>query len=968
MVGSRVDLSSLAPRPNPSVLRHRDERRLPRSVVFNIEMRASPQEQAGGTGASEVSAAFERLGWGVAENARHDLGTDLFVMARDQRLFDLGLIVGVQVKAGPSYFREPDHDSSGSLLGWWFRDNDRSHIDAWLSHGLPHVLVLHDLQTRLSYWVHITQEVVVATGQGAKVRVPLAQTIQEEHRAALMAVAATPRPRVAWEGTAWSGLAALAPRDRLRHALLVPRLVAPHPNTGYNTIIAPDQAVALLVQARVDDLAEFASRHEHVPTIAEAATSPEWAWRFVGALGAHITTGDLSALLELDESSPTTAGSTAWTITVAAGLLEEARADEALVVLEAALARDRAEPVDQAWLTVQHARACAEIGRLDEARQDAVRAQAIQLTSPNDVTATAIAGVAAALLFNTSGWGQQDVADLITGTDTTASWWRTQTVSSGLAALASRTYRSWARDTAVTLGGGDPVNNQLIAASLTANYVGDHQAWRNLSALLGQSALMQLSRDSEQNKVRSQLEILRLAGDDKALGLAVRRVAADGPAVAITLEAANVSLPTSTRTTARADLVLLQYGGDLIDRATADTFVGWLLPALTDPSLFVSRTSPSYLLVGQLLDSLASVVPAASPSIQREVSDRVVTLPPQDDQFLATAWARVVSGLPEGVWNAGSAEQLQRVLEEHHAALRLPLMGVVARHDTSAMAELIEEAGTGALGALAATGDVRLLPTTVAATLVMRLNEQANRRISEAHRGSYGLGGHDVGHALALLNAWHPHAAAWDPLLELLGDRVVSGSHKLGALGVLAGLSDRLPEDVRARLRPIARSLVEHPAPAHFSFFGEDKGIVGAAAHLSSALGDLEDDVSAEQLVGLLGGNSEDRRWGARIARRMARPEDTGILLVLAQDVESEIRASAAAGLAALVAAGRGGAMAQAGLARCVRDPGVRVVSHVVTALAEAPNLSPASKDALRHLAYHHSAFVRTTATQVLST
>ena len=94
-------------------------------------VRASRQEQVGGAGVSEVSAAFERLGWGVVENSRHDLGTDLFVLARDERLFDLGMVVGVQVKTGGEgsrYFREPVRDDEGHLRGWWFRDDDRRHV------------------------------------------------------------------------------------------------------------------------------------------------------------------------------------------------------------------------------------------------------------------------------------------------------------------------------------------------------------------------------------------------------------------------------------------------------------------------------------------------------------------------------------------------------------------------------------------------------------------------------------------------------------------------------------------------------------------------------------------------------------------------------------------------------------------------------------------------------------------------
>jgi hypothetical protein len=70
-------------------------------------MRASKQTQKGNLGTSEVSAAFERIGWGVASNDRHDLGTDLFLAARDARDFDTLDVVGSQVKAGQVTSKSP---------------------------------------------------------------------------------------------------------------------------------------------------------------------------------------------------------------------------------------------------------------------------------------------------------------------------------------------------------------------------------------------------------------------------------------------------------------------------------------------------------------------------------------------------------------------------------------------------------------------------------------------------------------------------------------------------------------------------------------------------------------------------------------------------------------------------------------------------------------------------------------------
>jgi hypothetical protein len=83
--------------------------------------------------------------------------------------------------------------------------------------------------------------VVESTGQGAKILVPVGQTIDAEHLDDLLAVAASDKPVIGLEGTPWAASASnIAPGRRLRHALLVPRRVAPHRNTGFGTVIGPE--------------------------------------------------------------------------------------------------------------------------------------------------------------------------------------------------------------------------------------------------------------------------------------------------------------------------------------------------------------------------------------------------------------------------------------------------------------------------------------------------------------------------------------------------------------------------------------------------------------------------------------------------------------------------------------------------------------------------------------------------------
>jgi len=772
-------------------------------------MRASPTDVTGNTGETEVAAKFERIGWGVAPKPKHDLGTDLWLMARDKRLFDLGLVVGAQVKSGSSWFKKQKRDASGALLGWWFTDRDHEHVDAWLSHGLPHLIVLHDLDAQVSYWAHITNEAVKSTGKGAKVFVPIGNTIDRAHRDELLGVAASKRAGGAWEGSAWTGAATVPPSAWLRHALIVPRLIAPHLNSDHSAPVTAAQAVAMLVQGRLSDLHKRSEQHIKVPSLKEAIGSSDWDWRFVGGMGARLTSGEHRALAEVALDAPDPARRTAAAVAAAATMLEDGLAADALTVLDAGLEPDDAEPVDHAWLIVQKARACVEVGRIEEARDLAARAQAVG-AGAEDVTATALAGVAALVLFNTAGIGHADVAAVIAGADTTATWWRTQTVSRGLTALTERMYQKWSHDTTVRLTAGDTASSQLLAAALTASFVGDQSTWRHLGSLLAQDGLLRLSRDDDPQHARDKLETLRLTGSADELAHAVRWLADNGPAEAVTLAAARVDLDRTTRTTAPASLMLLERGGDLLDEATADNSVRWLLATLDDlaavneQAVFVQRTQPSYLVAMRLVDTLAGVLPAATAVLQRAVAERTAALPPQTDQALATCWARTVHALPDDSWTPEAALRAGAAADSHHWSLRTPLLGVAAPLDSNVRQRLLTDAAGGDLNALGALGDVRMLPDDVVRNLVNALSGHIRDQVQEAARGQFSGNAHDHGQALALLNAWHPELADWDPLLELIADPRVFAAGKQGAMRQLArNLSSRMRHVVFMRsVRP----------------------------------------------------------------------------------------------------------------------------------------------------------------------
>ncbi len=432
---------------------------------------------------------------------------------------------------------------------------------------------------------------------------------------------------------------------------------------------------------------------------------------------------------------------------------------------------------------------------------------------------------------------------------------------------------------------------------------------------------------------------------------------ADGPATAVTIAASDLRLESATRTTGPADLALLRYGGDVLDEETATRSITWLLTTLDDPTDFTGRTTPSYRLDLELIDVLAAAVPAAPLATAAEVTARIADLPALADQALATAWARAVIALPEDAWTAETALRAGLHANDHHPALRLPLLKAITAYDEAARERLLAEARNGLIEAVASLGDVRNLPPDIVTTAVAALSATARQRVNDARSGRWDYGP-DVGQALAVLNVWHPASADWDSLLELLGEDNVGGGHKIAAFQILTSQSERIPQDVRTRLGPIAKAVSAKPSRQDLPpQIGGDAA--GPAANLALALGVLDTESMADTLISLLAGDHDRQEAAARNARGLGSPEGIGVLATLAESTETDVRATAAANIASLVTAGHGNAITMASLRHCVNDPGTRVPSAIAATIANSPTRSPEALEILALLRSHPSARVR---------
>jgi|LGOV01.1.fsa_nt_gb hypothetical protein len=106
----------------------------------------------------------QELQWLFREQTTSDLGVDAHVEVLWSGKSS-GRLLALQIKSGNSYFREQTDQ------GIVYRD-DHQHLEYWLGHSLPVVLVVCRPDTGEAYWQHINPQSAIKTPFGCKILVP----------------------------------------------------------------------------------------------------------------------------------------------------------------------------------------------------------------------------------------------------------------------------------------------------------------------------------------------------------------------------------------------------------------------------------------------------------------------------------------------------------------------------------------------------------------------------------------------------------------------------------------------------------------------------------------------------------------------------------------------------------------------------------------------------------------------------
>jgi hypothetical protein len=765
-----------------------------------VAKQASDQEAVGSAGQNRVAAQFEELNWGVASNPYHDLGTDLWLMARDDRRFDLGLLVGAQVKtsktrsATSKYFKQPKHDEHGGVVGWWYWESLRDdHFDYWIKHSVPHILVLHDLKSGNSYWEHVTAKTIVRTKSGTRILVPKAQRINRAHGNRLIDVAVSQRgSQGKWEGSDWPDIATLGPEDRARYALLTPRLIVNRRTSRARSDENPCEAIAMLVRCRLTELDGSRDLAEHLPGVAPppylsaeaACASSQWQWNLYGALHRYLHESNPDVFEPVVEAAPLNSAQRATAVVLyAATLIERGRIAEALTLTGDELSRaPKLDPVNFAWIEVQHARCLLEIGRYKKARRVAIHVQRIQAAAAVDPTAMALAASASGILFRVSGWFPRHNGGYLSGNDTAAGWWRNQTIAGGLETFLDDGFALWATENNAVPDHFDSTWRALRTATLLSGLAGDHPAWRAEYSQLAQYTLQAYPSGQLPSEVyEGLLTDLRLAGDDDNVEKCVGKLLMAGPHDAVRQACGSVQLWQSTNTTGLSDLKLVTTAAEILEQVPADMYVQELVDIVEHQHRYAKRVRPTFSIHTYAFRALEALLrdSSVSPAGRRVVIDYVLALPIAADSAFAHSLTRVLKAIPEHDWTAEDLATLRRRRDDSRE-LSDAIVGITAVADHDARNELLDALRHGGVRMLPSIRDVSELPPDVAAAQIASLSASVRQEVVDARKGTFFR--HDS-RALAILNIWYPDVGDWAPICELLHERLVTPGQRRGFTG-----------------------------------------------------------------------------------------------------------------------------------------------------------------------------------------
>lgn len=123
-------------------------------------------------GIHKVALTFlEKFGWLEREQFVSDFGIDMQIeIVKNEN--PTGLLYCLQIKSGKSYLREKEENII------YYTQNER-HINYWLSHSLPVLMVIYDIENDIKYWDFINSKNIKKTENGWNIFISKANNLDD---------------------------------------------------------------------------------------------------------------------------------------------------------------------------------------------------------------------------------------------------------------------------------------------------------------------------------------------------------------------------------------------------------------------------------------------------------------------------------------------------------------------------------------------------------------------------------------------------------------------------------------------------------------------------------------------------------------------------------------------------------------------------------------------------------------------
>ncbi len=108
------------------------------------------------------SVTLNEFGWIFREQPISDMGIDAHIESVESKN-PTGKLLGVQIKTGKSHFKD-----KGDTLVYY---GQKKHLDYWLAHSLPVILIAHIPESNQSYWANVDKSVISYTNDNWKISI-----------------------------------------------------------------------------------------------------------------------------------------------------------------------------------------------------------------------------------------------------------------------------------------------------------------------------------------------------------------------------------------------------------------------------------------------------------------------------------------------------------------------------------------------------------------------------------------------------------------------------------------------------------------------------------------------------------------------------------------------------------------------------------------------------------------------------